>query len=154
MEPKSKQELLEYLIRNDGSVICKICGEILASRTHWYRHKYKLHVANSVSHQPLYHCDQCNLYFKSRKGFIGHKHRHDVPVITIKQEPVDEDLFVPKTEVYRDQKYGAFNEKNWENRREKEEKLVADIISRVRQECESSGTRRGYSRRSTVINNA
>lgn len=43
----------------------------------------------------------------------------------------------------------------WERQREKEEKLVADIIDRVRRECEAQGamvSRRGYSRRSTVMN--
>lgn len=32
---KKKNELLEYLMRHDGSVVCKLCGEVLASRTHW-----------------------------------------------------------------------------------------------------------------------
>lgn len=45
---------------------------------------------------------------------------------------------------------------NWEERRSKEEKLVADIIDRVRKECEAQGsglaTRRGYTRRTTVMN--
>lgn len=44
---------------------------------------------------------------------------------------------------------------DWEQQREKEEKLVADIIDRVKRECEAQGetvTRRGYSRRSTVMN--
>ncbi|GBP93376.1 hypothetical protein EVAR_95378_1 [Eumeta japonica] len=41
---KGKTDFLEYMTRNDGSVVCKLCGEILQSRTHWYRHKYKLHV--------------------------------------------------------------------------------------------------------------
>lgn len=35
---KKKNELLEYLMRHDGSVVCKLCGEVLASRTHWYVH--------------------------------------------------------------------------------------------------------------------
>ena len=44
---------------------------------------------------------------------------------------------------------------DWEEQRVKEEKLVADIIDRVRKECEAQGaavSRRGYSRRSTVMN--
>lgn len=44
---------------------------------------------------------------------------------------------------------------DWEQQREKEEKLVADIIDRVKRECEAQGetvTRRGYSRRSTIMN--
>ena len=44
---------------------------------------------------------------------------------------------------------------DYEEQREKEEKLVAEIIDRVRRECEAQGeaiTRRGYSRRTTVMN--
>ena len=44
---------------------------------------------------------------------------------------------------------------DWEHQREKEEKLVADIINRVKRECEAQGetvSRRGYSRRTTVMN--
>ena len=33
---------LDYLIHEDGSCTCKLCGELTASRTHWYRHKYKV----------------------------------------------------------------------------------------------------------------
>lgn len=65
---RSKHELLEYLIRSDGSVVCKLCGEILQSRTHWYRHKYKFHVAPAASPAPLFKCEQCCVFFKSRKG--------------------------------------------------------------------------------------
>lgn len=88
-----KTELLEYLIRGDGSVTCKLCGEILASRTHWYRHKYKLHGSNQSSSPatsisvtvnstasatvhpqptPLYKCELCSVFFKSKKGYMGH----------------------------------------------------------------------------------
>lgn len=66
-------KLLEYLIQNDGSVVCKWCGEVLPSRTRWYRHKYKLHVSTQVTQPaPLFKCHSCNAYFKSRKGYIGH----------------------------------------------------------------------------------
>lgn len=66
-------KLLEYLIQNDGSVVCKWCGEVLPSRTRWYRHKYKLHVSTQVAQPaPLFKCHSCNTYFKSRKGYIGH----------------------------------------------------------------------------------
>lgn len=66
-------KLLEYFIQNDGSVVCKWCGEVLPSRTRWYRHKYKLHVATQVIQPaPLFKCHSCNTYFKSRKGYIGH----------------------------------------------------------------------------------
>lgn len=46
------------------------------------------------------------------------------------------------------------NKSAWEERRLREEKLVADIIDRVRRECEaqgSGGARRGYTRRTTVM---
>ena len=34
---------LDYVINeSDGSCMCKMCGEVLSSRTHWYRHKYKV----------------------------------------------------------------------------------------------------------------
>ena len=66
-------KLLEYLIQNDGSVVCKWCGEVLPSRTRWYRHKYKLHVSTQVTQPaPLFKCNSCNAFFKSRKGYIGH----------------------------------------------------------------------------------
>lgn len=67
-QTKGKTELLEYVTRKDGSVICKLCGEILQSRTHWYRHKYKVHVINTLNPTPLFQCEQCLVYFKSRKG--------------------------------------------------------------------------------------
>lgn len=66
--PKARNDFLEYMTRNDGSVICKLCGEILQSRTHWYRHKYKLHVVHPLNPTPLFQCEQCLIYFKSRKG--------------------------------------------------------------------------------------
>ena len=33
---------LDYLINDNGTCTCKLCGEVTASRTHWYRHKYKV----------------------------------------------------------------------------------------------------------------
>ena len=33
---------LDYLINENGTCTCKLCGEVTASRTHWYRHKYKV----------------------------------------------------------------------------------------------------------------
>lgn len=68
LSARSKQELLEYMIKEDGSVICKMCGEVLASRTHWYRHKYKLHVPNTAQPTSLFKCEKCCVFFKSRKG--------------------------------------------------------------------------------------
>lgn len=153
---RKKSELLEYLMQQDGSVVCKLCGELLASRTHWYRHKYKFHVANTINPSPLFKCRRCNVFFKSRKGYMGHiSTRHsenaehqDELNISIKEEVVESDLKLRKREM---------KNADWEQQREKEEKLVADIIDRVRKECEAQGsavTRRGYSRRSTVMMNS
>lgn len=156
---KKKNELLEYLTRHDGSVVCKLCGEVLASRTHWYRHKYKLHVNSMVNPAPLFKCTHCNVFFKSRKGYMGHisaRHSENMEQqeelnISIKEEIV-ETIDLPKVS----RKKEARNA-DWEQQRVKEEKLVADIIDRVRKECEAQGaavTRRGYSRRSTVMMNS
>lgn len=157
---KKKNELLEYLTRHDGSVVCKLCGEVLASRTHWYRHKYKLHVNNLVNPAPLFKCTYCNVFFKSRKGYMGHisaRHSNE------NSENVEELSVVVKEEVVETEP-SKIPKKNkdpksadWDEQREKEEKLVADIISRVRKECEAQGavvSRRGYSRRSTVMMNS
>ncbi|XP_023021107.1 tramtrack isoform X1 [Leptinotarsa decemlineata] len=157
---RKKNELLEYLIRQDGSVVCKLCGEVLASRTHWYRHKYKLHGNNNlVNPAPLFKCHHCNVFFKSRKGYMGHiATRHSEPQeqeeikVVVKEEIVEtcsNPISVPT------RKKGE-KTVDWEEQRVKEEKLVADIINRVRKECEAQGaavTRRGYSRRSTSIMN-
>ena len=56
---KGKHVLLEYYLRTDGRVICKMCGEVLPSRTHWYRHKYKRHAAQPTNPAPLFQCEQC-----------------------------------------------------------------------------------------------
>ncbi|EFN67014.1 hypothetical protein EAG_04307 [Camponotus floridanus] len=142
-------KLLEYLIQNDGSVVCKWCGEVLPSRTRWYRHKYKLHVSTQVAQPaPLFKCHSCNAYFKSRKGYIGHlSSRHsDNENDENREEPGNK-----KPRKTSDIGKGP----DWEQQREKEEKLVADIIDRVKRECEAQGetvTRRGYSRRSTIMN--
>ena len=36
------EPILDYTLNDDGSVTCKICRETVPSRTHWYRHKYKV----------------------------------------------------------------------------------------------------------------
>ncbi|XP_076755517.1 zinc finger and BTB domain-containing protein ttk isoform X3 [Xylocopa sonorina] len=97
---------------------------------------------------PLFKCHSCNAYFKSRKGYIGHlSSRHsDNENDENREEPANK-----KTRKTTDIGKGP----DWEQQREKEEKLVADIIDRVKRECEAQGetvTRRGYSRRSTVMN--
>ncbi|XP_011883370.1 PREDICTED: protein tramtrack, alpha isoform isoform X1 [Vollenhovia emeryi] len=192
-EPEVRKQLLEYLIQNDGSVVCKWCGEVLPSRTRWYRHKYKLHVSTQVAQPaPLFKCHSCNTYFKSRKGYIGHlSSRHsDNENDENREEPGNKKTRKTSTDVSaRDiprkkttkvsisccnifLKATALSKllipldignvllqigkgPDWEQQREKEEKLVADIIDRVKRECEAQGetvTRRGYSRRSTIMN--
>ncbi|XP_072935825.1 uncharacterized protein [Epargyreus clarus] len=212
--PRLKTESVEYLTRNDGSVVCKLCGEILQSRTHWYRHKYKLHVPH-LNPAPLFQCEQCLVFFKSRKGYIGHiASRHSEvlsdssPVLTNAQieamakeqqqqqqqlqiqqqqllqlqqdfkEDLDPELAIPKSSVpnyqtthkqtpakpaeqkkiYRTTRIPVETPMNCpesEQKRIQEEKLVTDIIDRVRRECEAQGSggpaRRGYSRRTTVM---
>ena len=194
---RGRQELLEYLIREDGSVVCKWCGEILPSRTHWYRHKYKFHVPSSGTQSPasLYKCHHCNVFFKSRKGYAGHiatrhsdeddkgdKKREDFGSESLSTARVMEDSSSDGIGGggsgggsgggalgggggggggrggRRNTRSGADAQgrsADYEKQREKEEKLVAEIIDRVRRECEAQGatvTRRGYSRRSTVMN--
>ncbi|KAJ8734899.1 hypothetical protein PYW08_014149 [Mythimna loreyi] len=198
---KGRHELLEYLLKNDGSVICKMCGEVLQSRTHWYRHKYKRHAAQPTTPAPLFQCEQCFGYFKSRKGYIGHiATRHSEiladtsPVSTntsieavvtenlqpvVVQEPKiepDPELAIPKSSVpnyqtsvvkhtakatetkktYYRNREPSINQADWEEKRSREEKLVADIIDRVRRECEAqptppSSARRNYARRATTV---
>ncbi|XP_060518629.1 longitudinals lacking protein, isoforms H/M/V-like isoform X2 [Cylas formicarius] len=158
---KKKTEFLEYLPRADGSVVCKRCGEVLASRTHWYRHKYKLHVNNFISPAPLFKCELCNVFFKSRKGYTGHvSTRH--PDSDLQPEQESQSLeeqnetnccSATASNVVRRRQDKSVD---WEEQRVKEEKLVADIIDRVRKECEAQGaavTRRGYSRRNTSVMN-
>ncbi|XP_056632562.1 zinc finger and BTB domain-containing protein 17-like isoform X1 [Diorhabda sublineata] len=159
---KKKSELLEYLVQPDGSVICKRCGEVLASRTHWYRHKYKVHVLQAnqklVSPAPLFMCNHCNVFFKSRKGYTGHiASRHSDTSnqelkVVVKEEIVETSNEIPAPVIRKKTDKSV----DWEEQRVKEEKLVADIINRVKKECEAQGatvTRRGYSRRSTSIMN-
>lgn len=165
---KKKSELLEYLIRQDGSVVCKLCGEVLASRTHWYRHKYKLHVNNLGNPAPLFKCFHCNVFFKSRKGYMGHiatRHGDNQDVadevnVVVKEEIVETSYNIvsppSSTTSTNNSKKKVEKVADWEEQRVKEAKLVADIIDRVRKECEAQGApvgRRGYSRRSTSIMN-
>ncbi|KAJ8733915.1 hypothetical protein PYW07_014466 [Mythimna separata] len=200
---KGRHELLEYLLKNDGSVICKMCGEILQSRTHWYRHKYKRHAAQPTNPAPLFQCEQCFGYFKSRKGYIGHiATRHSEgfvdtstvstntmtsieavvtenlqpPVVQEPKNEPDPEVTIPKATVtsyhtsvvkhtakatepkktYYRHKDTLVNQADWEEKRSREEKLVADIIDRVRRECEAQPTpptaaRRNYARRTPVM---
>jgi hypothetical protein len=173
--PLAKHELLEYVIQHDGSVVCKWCGETLPSRTHWYRHKYRVHAVN------LYKCTKCNMFFKTKKGYIGHiANRHgsddrmddeleedrrrcsyEPPEDPVPEEPPASPLLplhppsLPSTTVPAIVSR-ATRDSEWELERQREERLVAEIIDRVRRECEAQGTstlsRRRYTRRSTVMN--
>ena len=74
----SKHKLLqyEYEMRHDGNVLCKICGMMLQSRTHYYRHKYKVHVKSKTKIQAqifqCFYCPSNRAFFKSKKGYSGH----------------------------------------------------------------------------------
>ncbi len=39
---QQQDSTLDYVINGNGSCTCKLCGEVVPSRTHWYRHKYKV----------------------------------------------------------------------------------------------------------------
>ncbi|KAG8221918.1 hypothetical protein J437_LFUL002477 [Ladona fulva] len=175
--PNARQELWEYVLRGDGSVVCKWCGEVLPSRTHWYRHKYKVHAVN------LFRCDRCNVFFKTKKGFAGHlENRHGGGLgelsgsVIVEGEMQDGEDDVgggsngrrgrgnsgtsssgSRRERGRGREGSATHGADWAEQRQREEKLVAEIIDRVRRECEAQGatvSRRGYSRRSTVMNSS
>ncbi|CAB3231360.1 unnamed protein product [Arctia plantaginis] len=202
---KGRSDLLEYMTRNDGSVICKLCGEILQSRTHWYRHKYKVHMIQPLNPAPLFQCEQCHVYFKSRKGYIGHiasKHadvlsdaspilsnsqiegnlKVKIPIPQEIKEAPDPELVIPTSSVPNYQTASTkpvtksteakktYRAKepvptrlpgpiDWEERRSRENKMVIDIIDRVRRECEAQQgagigggpARRGYSRKTTIM---
>lgn len=133
--PLSKQELLEYVVQRDGSVICKWCGESVPSRTHWYRHKYRLHAVN------LFRCGKCFVYFKTKKGYLGHinnshkggwkKWRH--ADATVRAEPVVPKKVPSEPPTLRKRQ----KQQSWTDKQENEEKLIADIIERVKREFEA-----------------
>ncbi|XP_066143890.1 protein jim lovell isoform X1 [Euwallacea fornicatus] len=159
---KKKWDFLEYMPQSNGSVVCKRCGEVLASRTHWYRHKYKVHVSSFANPSPLFKCEHCNVFFKSRKGYMGHyatRHGTEADLVEgLQKEPeTSEGEMAPTSPpLITNRKKFADKGLDWEEQRVKEEKLVADIINRVRRECEAQGavgSRRGYSRRTTSLMN-
>ncbi|KAF9813153.1 hypothetical protein SFRURICE_015642 [Spodoptera frugiperda] len=177
-EVKGRHDLLEYIAARTGTGT-----------------KYKRHAAQPPNPAPLFQCEQCLVYFKSRKGYIGHiASRHSEllsdssPVLTNTQaiqatesslqeikEEADPESMIPKTSVpnyqtsvvkhtakatepkktYRSREQ-LVNQADWEEKRSREEKLVADIIDRVRRECEAhptpqASTRRPYARRTTPV---
>lgn len=129
----------------------------------------------------LIKCAKCNTFFKSRKGYIGHCVTRHGSVEAAERD--DDELQVIKTEVESDEENfdvdgeAADNsdisssspvqrgkvktrsvkddvKEDYMKQREREDKLVADIIAKVKRECEAQSItmcRKGYSRRSTVM---
>ncbi|EEB17806.1 conserved hypothetical protein [Pediculus humanus corporis] len=208
--PKARSDLLEYLVKNDGTVVCKWCGEVLPSRTHWYRHKYKLHVPTAGLPAGLInskgyvgHCvsrhgsveeaekeekkddeesSSSQMIIKEEKLVLVEEEEDEEEVVEEEDEEDEEEVETMDVKVvteriekeeteYRKRSYkfiescGRTNrqkknmtkdekKEDYLKQREKEEKLVADIIAKVKKECEDKSItmcRRGYSRRSTVM---
>jgi len=120
---------LDYVINDNGSCTCKLCGELTASRTHWYRHKYKVH------NVCLFRCEKCEIYFKSKKGYEGHiASRHAPRLISL------DGKVKSKKEIE-----GI----NKEMQAKKEAEMVQKIIEKVKAECKAQGEdvdRRGYTK--------
>ncbi|KAL7632644.1 UNVERIFIED_CONTAM: hypothetical protein RMT77_017023 [Armadillidium vulgare] len=120
---------LDYVLNCNGTATCKLCGELLPSRNHWYRHKYKTH-ANS-----LYRCDECGVVYKSKKGYETHM---EVKHAKIKHS---------SGERPRRRDWEGVNKVMEEAKRQQEEAMVKAIIARVKLECAMEGedcSRRGY----------
>lgn len=157
-------------MKQDGSCVCKLCGQILASRTHWYRHKYKVHTpahlapqAVERTGQELHTCKVCKQYFKSKKGYLGHVHakhnaeydREVAAQVLLTTEALSSDN--EKTRSSGDSPKQADSrmscireEKDYTRVREMEDQLVKDIIAKVREECEKEGygmMRKGYTKK-------
>ena len=80
---------LDYVINDNGTCTCKLCGEVTQSRTHWYRHKYKVKTticqgaflswSIQVHNVCLFRCEKCEIFFKSKKGYEGHVANRHTP---------------------------------------------------------------------------
>ncbi|KAK4315063.1 hypothetical protein Pmani_013694 [Petrolisthes manimaculis] len=120
---------LDYVLNSNGTATCKLCGELLPSRNHWYRHKYKTHAT------ALYRCDDCGVVYKSKKGYETHmevKHAKVKP--SCGERP-------------RKRDWQSVNKTMEEAKRQQEEAMVSAIIARVKLECAMEGedcSRRGY----------
>ncbi|XP_045135325.1 protein bric-a-brac 1-like isoform X4 [Portunus trituberculatus] len=120
---------LDYVLNSNGTATCKLCGELLPSRNHWYRHKYKTHAT------ALYRCDDCGVVYKSKKGYETHmevKHAKVKP--SCGERP-------------RKRDWQTVNKSMEEAKRQQEEAMVSAIIARVKLECAMEGedcSRRGY----------
>jgi len=123
---------LDYSLNQDGSCQCKLCGENLASRTHWYRHKYKVH------NVALFRCEKCEIFFKSKKGYEGHLANKHAPKVMGNDGN-------PKTK----KEVEGLNKVLKEIQSKKEVEMVQRIIAQVKAECEATGgdsERRGYTK--------
>lgn len=123
---------LDYALNENGSCTCKLCGEIVSSRTHWYRHKYKVH------NVALFRCDKCEIFFKSKKGYEGHLANKHAP----KMVGTDGK---PKTK----KEVEGLNKVLKEIQSKREIEMVQRIMAQVKAECEATGgdsQRRGYTK--------
>jgi len=123
---------LDYIMNEDGTCLCKLCGEKVASRTHWYRHKYKVH------NVALFRCEKCEIFFKSKKGYEGHLANKHAPKILGTDGK-------PKTK----KDVEGLNKVLKEIQTKKELEMVQRIIAEVKAECEATGgdsQRRGYTK--------
>ncbi|XP_068243965.1 protein bric-a-brac 1-like isoform X4 [Palaemon carinicauda] len=120
---------LDYVLNTNGTATCKLCGEMLPSRNHWYRHKYKTHAT------ALFRCDDCGVVYKSKKGYETHMEvKHAKIKITSGERP-------------RKRDWEGVNRAMEEAKRQQEEAMVSAIIARVKLECAMEGedcSRRGY----------
>lgn len=123
---------LDYLINDNGTCTCKLCGEVTASRTHWYRHKYKVH------NVCLFKCEKCEVYFKSKKGFEGHVANRHAPR-----------LLGADGKLRSKKELDGLNKVLKEIQAKKEAEMVQKIIEKVKAECKAQGEdvdRRGYTK--------
>ncbi|XP_069985110.1 protein tramtrack, alpha isoform isoform X4 [Penaeus vannamei] len=120
---------LDYVLNSNGTATCKLCGELLPSRNHWYRHKYKTHAT------ALYRCDDCGVVYKSKKGYETHMEVKHAKVKSVGGERP------------RKRDWEGVNRAMEEAKRQQEEAMVSAIIARVKLECAMEGedcSRRGY----------
>lgn len=143
--------MLDYITHEDGSVTCKLCGEQVPSRNHWYRHKYRTHAWHT------YKCEECGITYKSKRGFEAHlEAKHDRLPPSSSTAPTSSTPPVRISETARvEHADDVGRRRDWEgmaralehSRKKREEELVSDIIKRVKRECAMEGedyTRRGY----------
>ena len=177
---RDKKDLLKYKTLDDGSVICKLCNRHFASRTQWYRHKYKSHnesetivtvhpvnmesfkdtfqnTEKALSVSALFQCDKCQVFYKSRRGYLGHmkrRHKNDdnnsggsgsnnVNNHSQSDDELDTNLEKAARTKNRDSNMATSDSgqipEDVEKQRQVEEKIINDIIERVKRECQAQG---------------